>query len=495
MHAHAGVKQMAMAAGQGLTLGVWMYCASVAWGQAAPGDAAPAAREGVNTTLGTSLMRRDAYDVPGAKERFEIQKSLIEDKLDRALLPAMRKHGIDMWIVLDREYNPDPLQLELGGNGTGVRAAYIFYDDGAGEPEKIFYSSHEQPANSVIANVYDETLYYGYSREGLTPHLREAIATRDPKKIGINRSHTIPMADGLTVGLYDYLMETLDPTYRERVVSAELLARDFRLNRTERETVVYRQLLEWSHRWMKEALSTATIETGVTTAEDVAWWLKDRAREIGLTGYGTVRVVREGELLPIHDPDIPLMPGDIVGIDGGLRYLGYSVDIKRHAYLLRPGETTVPEQLQASWNVVHDMAEVYRDKMVIGAVGHEIWAAINAEAEARGYATVGPDAGGDASSNTRPEAGFYGHSVGNGAHDIGARIAADIPFAYGDRVRYPLTLNEWVSIEFHVSTPIAMWDGVTWYTRFEETAQMFDDGPRWLLPPQRELFLVEPTQN
>ena len=434
-----------------------------------------------------------AYDVPGAKARFELERALIGDKLDSALLPAMRNHGIDMWIVLDREYNPDPLQVELGGNGTGVRAAYIFYDNGSETPEKLFYSSHEQPKNSVIANVYDQTIYYGYSREGLTPHLQKAVTERDPQVIGINRSHTIPMADGLTVGLYDYLMDTLGPTYRDRVVSAELLARDFRLNRTEQETAVYRQLLAWTHRWMEEALSTANIETGVTTAEDVAWWLKDRARQLGLSGYGTVRVVREGDLLPIHDPDLPLLPGDIVGIDGGLHYLGYSVDIKRHAYLLRPGETAVPAELQASWDVVHDMAAVYTRELQVGAIGHEIWAAINAEATARGYATVGPDAGGDASSNTRPEAGFYGHSVGNGAHDIGARVAADIPFAYGDRVRYPITLNEWVSVEFHVSTPIPMWGGKTWYTRFEETAQITPDGPQWLLAPQRELFLVAPA--
>lgn len=433
------------------------------------------------------------YGVPGAEQRFQVQKALIGDKLNQALLPAMRAHGMDMWIVLDREYNPDPLQLELGGNGTGVRAAYIFYDNGSDTPEKIFLSSHEQPANSVIAKVYDETVYYGYSRPGLTPHLQRVVRERDPKAIGINRSHTIPMADGLTVGLYDYLMDTLDPEYQGRIVSAELVARDFRLNRSERETAVYEQLLAWSHRWMEEALSTANIETGVTTAEDVAWWLKDRAREIGLSGYGTVRVVREGDLLPIHDPDLPLLPGDIVGIDGGLKYLGYSVDIKRHAYLLRPGESEVPAELQASWDVVHDMAKVYAGEMNIGAIGHEVWAAVNAEASERGYATVGPDAGGDSSSNTRPEAGFYGHSVGNGAHDIGARVAADIPFAYGDRVRYPLALNEWVSIEFHVSTPIPMWGGKTWYTRFEETAQITPQGPRWMLAPQRELFLVEPA--
>ncbi|MEM9316410.1 MAG: M24 family metallopeptidase [Pseudomonadota bacterium] len=435
----------------------------------------------------------ESYNVPGARKRFEIQRDLIGDKLDRALLPAMRKHGIDLWLVLDREYNPDPLQRELGGNGTGVRAAYLFFDNGSSRPEKLFYSSHEQPKNSVIANVYDETIYYGYSPEGLTPYLRKAIEDRDPKRIGINRSATIPMADGLSSGLQAYLLETLDPKFAERLVSAELLARDFRTNRTGKESAVYEQLLAWSHRWMEEALSTANIETGTTTAEDVAWWLKDRARELGLAGYGTVRVVREGDLLPIHDPDMPLLPGDIVGIDGGLIYLGYSVDIKRTAYLLRPGETSVPEELRAAWDVVHDMATVYTAEMTEGAIGNEIWSEINAEASNRGYATAGPDAGGDAVSDTRPEAGFYGHSVGNGAHDIGARVAADIPFAYGDRVRYPLAMNEWVSIEFHVSTPIPMWGGKTWYTRFEETAQITPEGTRWMLAPQRELFLVEPA--
>jgi Xaa-Pro aminopeptidase len=445
---------------------------------------------GLVTSGALSAAESTAMPVPDARERFELQKALIEDKLDRALLPAMRAHGIDLWLVLDREYNPDPLQVELGGLGTGVRAAYLFYDNGSDTPEKLYFGSHEQPQNSVIASVYDETHYYGYSREGLTPHLLAALRARDPERIGINRSATIPMADGLSVGLYDYLVEAIGPEFASRLVSAELLARDFRLHRTAKETALYEQLLAWTHTWMREALSADTITPGATTAADLAWWLKDSARERGLEGYGTVRVVREGDLLPIHDPDIALAPGDILSIDGGLKFLGYSVDIKRTAYLLRPGETALPEGLQAAWDAAQHMAGVYTAQLVPGAVGHEVWAAINREAEARGYATVGPDAGGDASSNTRPEAGFYGHSVGNAAHDIGARVAADIPFAYGDRVRYPLVPREWVSVEFHVSTPVPAWGGKTWYTRYEETAQMTPEGPRWMLVPQTQPFLI-----
>ena len=32
----------------------------------------------------------------------------------------MRNHGVDMWIVLDRENNSDPLHIELGGGFSGV---------------------------------------------------------------------------------------------------------------------------------------------------------------------------------------------------------------------------------------------------------------------------------------------------------------------------------------------------------------------------------------
>ena len=113
-----------------------------------------------------------------------------------------------------------------------------------------------------------------------------------------------------------------------------------------------------------------------------------------------------------------------------------------------------------------------------------------ADIEKQGYAIAYPDAGGGAAATSKPEIGAYGHSVGNVAHDIGARIASDLPFAYGDRVRFPLRASEWVSIEFHVSTPIPEWNGKTWYARFEDTAQVGEKGATFLIPRQSRLLLV-----
>lgn len=432
-----------------------------------------------------------AYDIPNSKERFELRRAIVADKLDRALLPAMRNHGIDMWIVLDRENNSDPLHAELGGGFSGVRAAFVFHDNGSDTPEKIYYGSHSQPANSVVAQVYDEKIYYGYSAEGLTPHLRKLVHDRDPRRIGVNTSPTLPDADGLTVGLSDFLIDTIGDKYARRIVSAELVVRDFRLNRTELETRAYTDAILWTAQWMEDALSTENVRAGETTSEDIAWWLQDKALELGLTSQATTRVVRGGDMLPVHDPDIAVQPGDIINIDGGLHYLGFEVDIKRTAYILKPGETSMPEGLRAAWRDAQRMGALYASKMKPGAIGHEIWSSINADAAAQGYKAVGPDTGGVGEESLRPEIGVYGHSIGNVAHDIGARVAADLPFAYGDRVRFPLQTNEWVSIELHVNTPIPEWDNQTWYARFEESAQITEDGYRWMIPNQVDVFLIE----
>ena len=304
------------------------------------------------------------YGVPGALERARIKTAIVEEKIRTALLPAMRTHGIDMWIVLDRENHPDPLHEEIGGGFAGVRSAYIFFDSGGTEPEKIYLGSHVQPGDSVIEQVYDEKVYYGYSGEGITPHLREAVHSRDPQRIGINTSRTLPEADGLTVAFRDVLVEAIGSPYSDRLVSAELLIRDFRNLRTPLERDLYRQLTEWTARWETEGLTGPHVVPGETTALEMAGWFEDKALELGMGSFQTVRVVREGDLLPRHAADIPIQPGDIVAVDAGLFYLQFESDMKRTAYVLGPGETEPPESIRSAWAEVIQTSRLYASKMV-----------------------------------------------------------------------------------------------------------------------------------
>ena len=118
--------------------------------------------------------------------------------------------------------------------------------------------SHVQPDDSVIEQVYDEKTYYGYSKEGLTPHLREVVHARDPERIAVNTSKTLPEADGLTATLKEFLIETVGSPYADRLVSAELLVRDFRTRRAPLERKLFTELAEWTARWETEGLTGFT---------------------------------------------------------------------------------------------------------------------------------------------------------------------------------------------------------------------------------------------
>lgn len=431
--------------------------------------------------------------IPDAQERAATRTELIGKRLDSVLLPAMRAHGIDLWLVFSREHDVDPILSEIGGGWGGVRNAYVFFDDGGDEPEKIFVGSHELRDTTIYAT-YDEHIHYGYTEEGVRPHLRKVIEDRDPQRIGINVSPTLPMADGLTWTLRNFLEETLGPEYASRMVSAELLIRDFRTMHIPEEIPVFSDLAAWTVAWEEEAFSDAVVTVGETTANDIHWWMRQRTMELGFINefLPGVRITRNGETLPINSPDHVVMPGDVLSVDAGLGYLDYRTDIKRTAYVLRPGETEAPESIRHAFEKALEVTDVLTGNMKPGAIAHEVWDQTMEDVGPLGYQSGQPKTGGVVETDPRqPEVGIYCHSVGNSTHDIGARIAVDWPFAYGDRVRYPLAAEAWYSVELHVSTPIPEWDGLVLPIRIEENARLLPDGDvEYFAPRQTELLLI-----
>jgi Xaa-Pro aminopeptidase len=432
-----------------------------------------------------------AFKVPGAQDRFKIRKEIITKRLNTVLLPAMRAHNIDLWLVFSREHNEDPMLSELGGGWGGVRNAYLFFNLGD-RVEKVFIGSHEL-RDTTIPDAYNTVIYYGYSKEGIKERLARIVSERDPKRIGVNASPTLPMADGLSWTLRQFLEEALGPQYAKRMVSAELLARDFRTNHIPEEVRVFQDLCRWTVAWEEEALSDRVVTIGKTTADDIHWWMRERALEMGLDVefLPGVRITRQGRNLPTNSPDDPVQPGDLISIDAGLAYIDYRTDIKRTAYVLRPGEGQPPASIHKAFADALKVTDRLLAHMKPGLLGHEVWQNTMDEMKARGYAQGLPAAGGVPPLDPRqPEVGIYSHSVGNSTHDIGARIAVDWPFAYGDRVRYPLATNAWYSVELHVSTPIPEWGGLVLPIRIEEDAALTDSGVVFFAPRQSSLLLI-----
>ena len=438
----------------------------------------------------------EALRIPGAQARFEIRKDLVAKRLDSVLLPAMRAHDIDMWLVFSREHHVDPILSEIGGGWGGVRNAYLFFDHGGDKPEKIFIGSHSL-RDTTIGDAYDVLIFYGYTEAGVRPHLQKVVEERDPQRIGINVSPTLPMADGLTWTLREFLEDALGEKYASRMVSAELLVRDFRTMHIAEEVPVFSDLCAWTVAWEEEAFSDAVVKVGETTADDIHWWMRQRAMELGLITefLPGVRITRNGENLLTNSPDHPVQPGDVLSVDAGVGYLDYRTDIKRTAYVLRPGETQPPESIRNAFQKAMEMTDILTDNMKPGAIAHEVWEQTMEDVGELGYQSGQPKTGGNEEVDSRqPEVGVYCHSVGNSTHDIGARVAIDWPFAYGDRVRYPLAAEAWYSVELHVSTPIPEWDGLVLPIRIEENARITDSGVEYFVPRQTELLVIGGTQ-
>ncbi|HEY1294850.1 MAG TPA: M24 family metallopeptidase [Chloroflexota bacterium] len=435
-----------------------------------------------------SRLNRESLGIPDEKARYLIQRDLVVKKVNTLLLPLMRKHDIDMWIVMDREYNPDPFAAEIGGQG-GVRNAHIFFDSGE-RLEKVFIFSHP-PREDLAPRLYDEMIHYAYRPEGLRPHLAEAVQKRNPRRIALNMSPTLPMADGLTVSLKRYLDEAIGPELAAREVSAELLQRDFRATRIPEETDVYRRLVEWTTVWEEVGLSREAITPGVTTPDDVHWWWREQAKAIGLdiaSFLPGLRIMRNGDVVEANDPNTPIEPGDCLSIDAGLSFIHFQTDMKRSAYVLRPGEAEPPRGMKKGLAAANAVTDRLIANMVPGRLGHEVWdltmAALNEDGYETNYAMAGP------TDPRLPEVGIYCHSVGTSVHDIGARTSEDNPHAFGDRVRYPLALDNWYSIEHHTSTPIAEWDFNTLRVNTEEDSILTDRGIEFLVPRQTEWLLI-----
>jgi Xaa-Pro aminopeptidase len=429
--------------------------------------------------------------VPGEKERIETRNDIVMKRLDTLLIPAMRKHGIDLWLVFSREWNADPVHFEIQGDPhAGVRNAYLFFDRGGDKPEKVVIASHSLKKDPVIGKSYDEMIQYGYTADGIRPYIKKVVEARDPMKIAVNCSPTITMADGLTWTLRKFLEEELGPKYAARMVTSELLLRDWRESHVPEEYPVYRDLCKWTVAWEEEAFSDSVIKVGKTTGDDIHWWMREKALELGCTleFLPSISIQREGVSVPSSEV---IKPGDVLSVDAGLHWINFSTDYKRKVYILKPGETRPPAGVRNAFEDSLKVADILTSKWKPGALGYKVFEEAMEELRKIGYIDAPPPA--TLTPTTKegvPEVGIYCHSVGYNTHGIGARVAINTPFAWGDRVRWPLVVDDWYSVELHVVTPVPEWGGKTLRIPYEESVILTNRGVEYIVPRQKELLVV-----
>ncbi|MDQ8165242.1 MAG: M24 family metallopeptidase [Gemmatimonadota bacterium] len=398
------------------------------------------------------------------------------DKFDRVLPEAMRENGIDMWIVPMREGDYDPLWNLLGRGYVGSIGYFVFTDRGGDRIERVAIDITDH--NRAACGAYD--IVPG------TGDLAAFVRARNPKKIGINTSDEMGMADGLSHTLHRHLVTTLGPELSAKMVSADKLISDFSSRRVASELVAFGDATEIGRQIAERALSNEVITPGVTTLADVAWWIQEQQLQRGLgSSFEVPSVYITGpDGIEATSNDRIIQRGDIIMMDFGVGYLNMWTDQKRMAYVLKTGETRLPASIQRAFDQAVKVREVIRKTARAGktakAMMDEVTAAISAAGftQMQGFNQVRNDA------STEFIIGC--HSVGDWGHGIGPSMAWFNP----GRLNFEIRPTNLFSIELFAYTPLPEWGGRKLRIPLEDDAVVTSRGVEWLSPINHRVQLI-----
>ena len=153
------------------------------------------------------------------EEQGAVRDQWLKERMEVVAPELMRRAGTDLWILISREYNEDPvLKTMLPSNWLSARRTTMLVIYDAGDTLETLACARYD-VGEVFKKAWDKE-----KQPDQWKRLAEIVAERRPEKIAVNRSEHFGLADGLSSYHYDKLMESLPVKYRERVASAEPLA-------------------------------------------------------------------------------------------------------------------------------------------------------------------------------------------------------------------------------------------------------------------------------
>lgn len=427
-----------------------------------------------------SFLSYSQHILPEA-DRARVVDELLKERLDSLLPVLMDRAGIDMWVLISREYNEDPVlktMLPAKWLNARRRTMLMFYRDAdTGTVEKLAVARYN--IGESIASAWDKEQQPDQWRR-----LMDLISERNPDKIGLNYSMDHNIADGLDKTDYDLFMEYLPSKYKSKVVSAENLAVSWIETRTAREMALMGHLVEITHNIIAEAFSTAVITPGVTTTTEVEWWMRQKVTDLGLQTWfhPTVDIQRsadhlEGHLYSFSDrPEgMVIVPGDLLHCDFGITYLRLNTDCQQLAYVLKPGETQAPEFLRKALVDGNRVQDLLTGNMKAGRTGNEILASSLAEGRNEGLKPA-----------------IYTHPLGTYGHSAGTTIGmwdSQNGVETRDGNAYPLNPNTVYAIELNTTVTLPAWQRDI-RVMLEEAGYYGPEGFRYVNGRQTELYLI-----
>ena len=416
------------------------------------------------------------------REQARIVNEILAERLDVLLPSLMKKNDIDMWVVISREYNEDPVlktMLPAEWLNARRRTILVFYQNRKTSTyEKLAIARYD--VGTAIKGAWDMKRF-----PDQWDALADVIKTRMPNRIGINTSASYGHADGMDQTDYAEFMRALPAGYKNKVVSAEKLAVMWLEARTEREMQFYPQLVNATHKIVATGFSEHVITPGVTTTADVEWWFRQNIRDSGYdTWFHPAVSVQRNE--PAEDKDFAvrpksnvIVPGDLLHVDIGISYLRLNSDVQQHAYVLKPGEKDIPGSLKAAFANGNRLQDILTSHFKQGRSGNEILAAALAQAKTEGIGAT-----------------IYTHPLGLHGHAAGPTIGMwDMQGGVPGSGEFPMHYKTAYSIELNAESTVPEW-GKKVRMMLEEDGYFDESGFRYIDGRQKQIYTIpRPTGN
>lgn len=421
------------------------------------------------------------HPLPPLREQAREQQAWLAKRLTEVLPKIMREHGVDLWILSMREYAEDPVFFSMVSPTTFAarrRSIYVFHDlSQSGGPDKGFvrlalgggdqgglYTSYRDP-NPPVQNAE----LVGDDQWRL---LRQLVERADPKKIVLNVDPVHAFSDGLHSGEREALEAALGPELVKRVVREPRLAIEYIGTRIPEMMPRYRDIQETVHALIATAFSNEVVKPGVTTVEDVEWWLRQKVQDLGMTVWFQPHVERADSTGWSRGV---IQRGDALWVDFGVIAMNLHTDTQHLGYVLKPGETAPPAGLQACIANSNRLQDIVLAEMQPGRTGNE---ALKAARAAMAKAGI--------------DGTVYTHPIGDHGHGAGPMIGLwDRQEGVPVRGDLQIRPDTWFSIELQATSAIPEWNGQRIACRQEEEAYLDEKGERrWVYRRQERFHLV-----
>ena len=403
------------------------------------------------------------------EERAKTVDRLLSIRLRDLPAKLMRREGLDMWVLIAREYNEDPVVMTMlpGTAYSARRRTILVFSDEGSDGVKGYAVSRYGVGDYFRARWNPE------EQPNQWQALADLISEKDPETIGINVSSDFALADGLTHSEFQGLNRALSDQQKSKIVSAETLAVAWLETRTEEEMKLYPSIVEIAHDIIEEGFSNTVITPGETTVEEVEWWYRDRIRELRLLAWfhPSVSIQRQNESTEIQGV---ILPGDLLHVDFGITYLRLNTDTQQHAYVLNSEELEAPAGIRAGLATSNRLQDILTENFILGLTGNEILKAARAQAIEEGI---------------RPS--VYTHPIGYHGHGAGPTIGMwDNQGDTVGRGDYPLYENTAHSIELNSTVSVSEWGGQDVHFKLEEDAYFDGKNIYYIDGRQEDLILI-----